>query len=311
MLRGRHKDLHPLLKIAEWLLIMMVCMAVVSGIWMLLPINHADTGALLLMQAMQAIGLFIVPAMAVWYLWDSGFRIQDSEFRIQDSEFRIQDSDVRCQRLDGRLALLSVGMMVTAIPLINCLVAWNESIRLPESMAGIEALMQQMEQQAEAVLERFMTYKDGAWWVLMANLVVLAILPGIGEEMAFRGVLQSFFRNRHVAVWVTAAVFSFVHFQFYGFIPRLLMGALLGYVYAWSGRLGYSIIMHVTNNALSVMVFYLGTYVWHLPQAEIDAIGTGQTWWLTAVCTPVMIALICYFKFQIYHSVVRASAGVR
>jgi len=296
-----------LLKVAEWVLIMIVSMAAVSGIWMLLPINHADTGALLLMQAMQALGLFIVPAMVVWYLWDSGFRIQDSVFSIQKSE-------VRRQRLDWRLVLLSVGMMVTAIPLINCLVAWNESIRLPESMAGIEALMQQMEQQAEQVLERFMTYKDGVWWVLMVNLVVLAVLPGIGEEMAFRGVLQNtIVESRkskvesqepragwvHVAVWVTAAVFSFVHFQFYGFIPRLLMGALLGYVFAWSGRLGYSMIMHVTNNALSVIVFYMGTYVWHLPQAEIDAIGTGQTWWLTAVCTPVMVALIWLFNAKL------------
>ena len=68
MLRGRHNNLHPLLKVAEWVLIMIVSMAAVSGIWMLLPIDHADTGALLLMQAMQALGLFIMPAMVVWYL---------------------------------------------------------------------------------------------------------------------------------------------------------------------------------------------------------------------------------------------------
>ena len=67
---------------------MIVSMAAVSGIWMLLPIDHADTGALLLMQALQALGLFIVPAMVVWYLWDSGFRIQDSVFRSQKSEDR-------------------------------------------------------------------------------------------------------------------------------------------------------------------------------------------------------------------------------
>lgn len=284
MFRGRHNNLHPLLKIAEWLLLMVLGLLVVYSIWLALPINHVDTGALLLMQAMQAVGVFIFPAMAAWYLWEDRAQIANADRR---------------RRLDYRLVLLSVGIMVTAIPLINCLVAWNESIRLPESMAGIEQQMQLMEQQAEQVLRRFMTYKDGAWWVLAVNLVVLAVLPGIGEEMAFRGVLQSFFRNRHVAVWVTAAVFSFVHFQFYGFIPRLLMGALLGYMYAWSGRLGYNMIMHVTNNALSVIVFYMGEYVWHLPQAEIDAIGTGQTWWLTLICTPVMVALIWLFNAKL------------
>lgn len=324
MLKGKHNALHPLLKLAEWILIMVVSVSAMFGVWMLLPINHADTGTLLLMQAMQAIGLFIVPALVVAYLWSEeplqwlGLAVESGKWKAE-SEKR----NVECGRLDVRLALLSVGIMVTAIPLINCLVAWNESIRLPESMRGIEQLMQHMEQQAEQVLQGFRTYRNGAWWVLVVNLIVLAVLPGVGEEMAFRGVLQQLMQRsngsqskqiaqieinssqskhiqqidvrQHVAVWVTAFVFSFVHFQFYGFIPRLLMGALLGYAFAWSGRLGYSMIMHVTNNALSVIVFYLGTYIWHLPQAEIDAIGTQHTWWLTLVCTPVMAVLLFLF----------------
>ena len=69
MLKARHKDLHPLLKAAEWLLIMVVCMAAVFALWQVLPVNHASTGALLLFQALQAIGLFIVPPFVVAYLW--------------------------------------------------------------------------------------------------------------------------------------------------------------------------------------------------------------------------------------------------
>ena len=69
MLKARHKDLHPLLKAAEWLLIMAVSMAVVFVLWQVLPVNHASTGALLLFQALQAIGLFIVPPFVVAYLW--------------------------------------------------------------------------------------------------------------------------------------------------------------------------------------------------------------------------------------------------
>lgn len=284
MLNARQKDLHPLLKVAEWLLVMIVCLAAVFAIWRVLPINHASTGALLLFQGLQAFGVFIIPALIMMYLWG-----------IQPTAVSNQSSAVSGQQ-SGLLALLGIGIMVTAMPLINSIVAWNESIRLPESLHGLELWMQQTEAQAEQLLQGFLTYKNGAWQVLLLNLLVLAILPGIGEELAFRGVLQSLFRNRHVAVWVTAFVFSFVHFQFYGFIPRLLLGALFGYVLLWSGQLRLCMLMHATNNALSVLVFYLGTYRWHLSQAEIDAIGTQHTWWLTLVCTPVLLLLIYLFR---------------
>lgn len=291
MLKARHKDLHPLLKIAEWLLVMILCLMAVFAVWRVLPINHASTGALLLFQGLQAFGVFIIPAICMRYLWG----IQPAAISHQQSATSNQQS--------GLLALLGVGIMVTAIPLINSMVAWNESIRLPESLRGLEQWIQQTEAQAELLLQGFLTYKNGAWQVLLLNLLVLAILPGIGEELAFRGVLQSVISGQqsavsrqHVAIWVTAFVFSFVHFQFYGFIPRLLLGALFGYVLLWSGRLGLCMLMHATNNALSVLVFYLGTYQWHLSQPEIDAIGTQHTWWLTLVCTPVLLLLIYMFR---------------
>ena len=169
--------------------------------------------------------------------------------------------------------------------------------------------MQQLEAQANALLQQFLTYGNGAWWVLLINLLVLAILPAIGEELTFRGVLQQLLYgqlstlnvqrstlNNHLAVWVTAFIFSFIHFQFYGFIPRLLLGALLGYALLWSGNIRYSMIMHATNNALSVLLFYLGTYVWGMTQAQLDALGTEHTWWLTLVCTPLMLAQVYAFR---------------
>ena len=303
MLKARHKDLHPLLKAAEWLLIMAVSTAVVFVLWQVLPINHASTGALLLFQALQAIGLFIVPPFVVAYLWSD----QPLEWLyIVDSRKSIVES-----RKTGRLVLLSIGIMLTALPLINLLVSWNEHIRLPESLSGLEQLMQQLEAQANALLQQFLTYGNGAWWVLLLNLLVLAVLPAIGEELTFRGVLQRLLVSResraesrepraksreHVAVWVTAFIFSFIHFQFYGFIPRLLLGALLGYVLLWSGNIRYSMIMHGTNNALSVLLFYLGMYVWDMSQEQIDALGTEHTWWLTLVCTPLMILQIYAFR---------------
>ena len=340
MLKARHKDLHPLLNAAEWLLIMVVCMAAVFALWQVLPVNHGSTRALLLFQALQAIGLFIVPPFVVAYLWSD----QPLEWlHIVDSRKSIVES-----RKTGRLVLLSIGIMLTALPLINLLVSWNEQIRLPESLSGLEQLMQQMEAQADQLLQQFLTYGNGAWWVLLLNLLVLAVLPAIGEELTFRGVLQQLLSvrqqdrtdcalrnksdlclrsphqniatqvlsgtpispsekgpgdvsqrstlNAQLSVWVTAFIFSFIHFQFYGFIPRLLLGALLGYVLLWSGNIRYSMIMHGTNNALSVLLFYLGTYVWDMSQEQIDALGTEHTWWLTLVCTPLMILQIYAFR---------------
>ena len=309
MLKARHKDLHPLLKAAEWLLIMVVCTAVVFVLWQVLPVNHASTGALLLFQALQAIGLFIVPPFVVAYLW-SDWPLE--WLHIVDIRKSKTPYCAHClwgprtveSRKTGRLALLSIGIMLTALPLINLLVSWNEQIRLPESLSGLEQLMQQMEAQADQLLQNFLTYQNGAWWVLLLNLLVLAVLPAIGEELTFRGVLQQLLVSRkskvesreHVAVWVTAFIFSFIHFQFYGFIPRLLLGALLGYALLWSGNIRYSMIMHATNNALSVLLFYLGTYVWDMTQAQLDALGTEHTWWLTLVCTPLMLAQVYAFR---------------
>ena len=291
MLKSRHTNAHPLLKIVEWLMIMLACTLIVFGAWYMLPVDHASTGSLLLFQALQAVAVFIIPALAVAYLW--------SDQPLQWLHIRAGDqSGLQRSTLDVQLSLLSIGIIVTAIPLINCLVSWNRMITLPDSLSSLEQLMQQLEEQAERLLEGFLTYRDGAWWMLVVNLFVLALLPAIGEELAFRGVLQSLISGgrsgirSHVAVWVTAFVFSFVHFQFYGFIPRLLLGALLGYALAWSGRIGHSIIMHATNNALSVIVFYLGIYVLNYSQAEIDALGTDHTWWLTLVCTPAMAGLM-------------------
>ena len=315
MLKSCQSHIHPLLKLCEWLLIAVCSMGIMFAIWRILPINHASTGALIAFQGLQAIGLFILPSLAAAYLW-SDKPLEWLHLRATATQqSSINSKQSKCSRLDGQLVLLSIGIVVCAIPLINCMVAWNSQLRLPESMSGIEQLMQEMERQAEQILQGFMTYKNGAWQILLLNLFVMAVLPGIGEELTFRGVVQglivgnhshqqSAFTNRQstvtgrqrLAVWVTAIVFSFVHFQFYGFVPRMFIGALLGYALIWSGRIGYSMIMHITNNALSVLVFYFGTYVWHIPQSEIDAIGTAGTWWLMLVCIPVMIGLIYLYR---------------
>jgi membrane protease YdiL (CAAX protease family) len=96
---------------------------------------------------------------------------------------------------------------------------------------------------------------------LLVGFVVIALIPAIGEELVFRGLLQPrvqrLTHNVHAAVWITGFIFSAIHFQFYGLIPRMLLGVLLGYLYVWSGNLWYPIVGHFTNNGFTLLMIFL------------------------------------------------------
>jgi membrane protease YdiL (CAAX protease family) len=95
----------------------------------------------------------------------------------------------------------------------------------------------------------------------LLGFIVIGILPGIGEELLFRGILQNKLKqllgNAHIAIWLAAIIFSAFHLQFYGFVPRMLLGALFGYLYQWSGNLIYAMVAHFVNNGFTVIMMYL------------------------------------------------------
>lgn len=150
-------------------------------------------------------------------------------------------------------------LIVVAFMVVNSIfIEWNSKMELPDSMSGIEEWMRQTEKQA-ARLTDYMTFFDSQGQFLVAILVI-AILPAIGEEFVFRGFIQTELTagtgNPHVAIWLSAAIFSAIHLQFFGFIPRMLLGALFGYLYYWSGNLTYPIIAHFMNNASQLFLIY-------------------------------------------------------
>jgi membrane protease YdiL (CAAX protease family) len=127
------------------------------------------------------------------------------------------------------------------------------------------------------------------------NLLMIAILPAIGEELLFRGVLLRLFRewtkNVHVAIIITALLFSFIHFQFYGFLPRFLMGVLFGYLVYWSGSLWVSVIAHFVNNGTAVIVAWLGAR--YFPNLDFNTFGsTHNPWILVASGTITALVLL-------------------
>ena len=138
-------------------------------------------------------------------------------------------------------------------------IEWNLNIELPVVLSELEDSMRRFEENAKKLTEQLIQFDNMAQFILA--LVVIAIIPAIGEELLFRGILQNLLvnvsRNIHIAIWVSAFLFSAIHLQFFGFIPRMLLGALFGYLYFWSGNLLYPMVAHFINNGFTLLMIYL------------------------------------------------------
>ena len=156
--------------------------------------------------------------------------------------------------LVGYVLILSLFIL----PVVAGLGHLNEQITLPEPMQQIEMWMRNMEEAGKAAIQTLTANSNIP--ILLLNIVVMALFPAIFEEFLFRGTLQPFFTkwfaNKHVAIIVTAFIFSAIHFQFYGFIPRFLIGIYLGYLFVWGKSLWLPIIAHFMHNAVSLIFDY-------------------------------------------------------
>jgi membrane protease YdiL (CAAX protease family) len=155
-------------------------------------------------------------------------------------------------------ALITAVVVIIFMVVNSVFIEWNSTMNFPDFAKGFESWAREREDTA-AELTRFLTEFDSTAQLYLA-LVIIAVLPAIGEEIVFRGLIQKeLFRatsNIHVSIWFAAILFSAIHMQFFGFIPRLLLGALFGYLYYWSGNLIIAIIAHFVNNAVSVIALY-------------------------------------------------------
>jgi membrane protease YdiL (CAAX protease family) len=185
--------------------------------------------------------------------------------------------------------------MIAAIPFINLLTELNRQISLPEALAPIENWMRATELQLEEVTLRMLNVH--AVSDLIFNLLLIAVLAGLGEELFFRGILQKIFsewRNAVLAIWLAAFIFSAIHLQFYGFFPRMLLGAFFGYLLFWSGNLWLPILAHTINNGIAVLFYYLKFNGVQMP--DLDIIGTGNTLYLSALS--FVVTVFCILKIR-------------
>ena len=158
------------------------------------------------------------------------------------------------------ISLIGWGVFVTLIPVIDTLTVWNNSIHLPESMSALEERLRQDGLKSENLLKQFLT-RDGGIGVLASNLFVIALIPAVCEEFLFRGVIQQTFLrwigNKHIAIIITAAIFSIIHFDMFNFVPRFVMGIALGYLFCYSKSIWPSVIAHFFNNGSIVVLTYI------------------------------------------------------
>ena len=191
-------------------------------------------------------------------------------------------------RTSGLMLLAGPLLIVFAGGIIELSSQLNKAL-IPEG-SWIERSFKPMEDLAEQMTTLILNVSTTAEMVIA--FFSIAIIPAICEEFAFRGVMQPLLakmtRNKHLAIWITAIVFSLFHMQFYGFIPRVLLGALLGYLVIWSGSLWTSVFAHFVNNA---MAFFLYKVHGSLETPE----GSVQDEWYTYVFSTLLFIAILYF----------------
>ncbi len=190
--------------------------------------------------------------------------------------------------------LCAAVLLVVAMPMLNGLVEWNEAMHLPKALSGIEQWMREQEELAATTTESLLQIGSLSQFLLV--VLGIGVLTGMGEEFVFRGALQQILQGRsrqaHVAIWVSAFLFSAIHLQFFGFFPRLLLGALFGYLLVWSGNLWIPIFAHALNNSLVVCSIYWGENIPLLQKIEsVGTVQSGTEWmaWASLVATLLLM----------------------
>lgn len=285
-------------RILVWLGIMAVLTLLMMGAWLIVCGGSQSTASLKWLQLLQTIGTFLLPPIFCAWLWSDDHR---------------PFVWLRMNRgLSWQTALLAIIIMVCAIPGINLLADMNSRIHLPECLASLEQTLRAQEDAAAALTERFLQADNLA--TMLLNVGLLALLPAFAEELSFRGTLQQIITNgqrpkanSHLAIWLTAFVFSAIHFQFYGFVPRMLMGAMFGYVFVWTGSLWAPILMHFTNNGVAVVSYYLMGDA-KMGETWADTVGAGPMWWL-GVLSIVVVGGLLYWLRRHNHSARYSCSG--
>ena len=234
-------------------------------------------------QVVQSIGVFIIPPFILGWLFNGDI-----------AQYLSLNKNINFASV-----LLVLVLSFAASPFINLIGDLNENMRLPDWLSGLENWMKNTEEKAAELTEIFLKVETTGG--LMFNIFMIAFLPAIGEELLFRGVIQRIFtnwtRNFHWGIWISAILFSALHMQFYGFIPRMFLGVLFGYLLVWSGSIWLPIVAHFINNGIAVIAMYMIDK--GLLSSDIEDIGTtSDSYYMAAVSFLLIVVFMLMIKRQ-------------
>ncbi|MCK5823250.1 MAG: CPBP family intramembrane metalloprotease [Bacteroidales bacterium] len=249
--------------------------------YVLSNISPENINVLKYFQTVQTIGLFILPSFVMSFFYGENVS-QYLKLNVSPKQMSV---------------ILVAFVMITAIPIINFLAEINSKLILPDCLYSFEQWMKKSEFNAQKITQAFMSTNKITG--LFINVFVIAIIPAIGEELLFRGVFQKIFinmtKNVHWGIIIAAVLFSGMHMQFYGFIPRMLMGVFLGYLLVWSKTIWLPIIAHFVNNCFAVVYLFFSES--NDISKNIDNVGKNYD---TIVYLIFSVLIVTYLIFLIF-----------
>ncbi|RLD24895.1 MAG: hypothetical protein DRI71_01205 [Bacteroidetes bacterium] len=208
--------------------------------------------------------------------------------------YKGQLDDFSSSKTNGPLIFLTVFIALFFMGVNAPFIEWNQNFIFPEALAGLEEKLKALEDTL-AETSAFITNFDSIGQ-LMLGLIVVAVIPGIGEEFVFRGLVQNHVygisKNIHVAIWLGALLFSLFHLQFYGLVPRMLLGAMFGYLYYFSGNIIYPMVAHFFNNGFTLVMLYL----FQQNMVDYNIEDTEVLPWFQVIFS-ALITLVLFFVF--------------
>ena len=242
------------------------------------PMLPGAAGVLKVLQLFNTLGIFLLPAM----IFSQIFSPQPELFLRINSTFSL------------RTTLAIVVLFLAFIPITDLLAWLNDSIHLPSFLSGFETEMRQSSENMQALMSTFLSMENFGQFLF--NIFLMAILPALGEEFFFRGVIQRLLISRtgyvHLSVWVTAFAFALMHQQFFGIIPLLVLGALLGYLKEWTGSLWASILAHFVNNASIIVVMYFASY----NMSDLESLATPN--WVFVIPALLICGGLIFYLYK-------------
>jgi len=290
MKKGALSHLSPSQKIMALLgislITMIASMAIGMGLAMLIfqiPIDQANT--ITQMTSPQAINALKIVQLSYGLIGFGGGAVI-AQFLFSKSPFRVLGLTMAPEKNN---VMLTIGFMLIALPFVTWLGYINSFLDFPEALQWLEDWMQSTEETNQRTVKKFL--QMDSFGDLALNLVVIAFVTAIGEELVFRGVLQQLiiplFKNYHIGIWVSAAIFSAFHMQFYGFLPRMFLGMLFGYTFYWTKNLYLPILAHFINNGFAVVATYI--YGFDTLDREIESAAEGDEYsWVVAIMSLVI-----------------------